>query len=588
MKQHTKTAPVQNLLTRPGPERITDIEKALAHAAGALPLSAAHARDLPFAVRDLSRLLTAERGELSRSYWAAPRFVSAYLRYFLPWNLFRLAWLLPGLDLGLKSGASVLDLGSGPLTLPLALWCARPDLRAMPLRFVCADVAAKAMDHGRSILAAVAGPESPWQVELLRAPLDRALRQARGREYSLVTAGNVLNEICSERPGAESHPAGQSGGHLANHLGGRLDDLAALAADAVAHGGRMLLVEPGTRLGGKLIALFRNGAIRHGFSPLAPCTHDGPCPMEAAAAHGRGEYSGWCHFIHPVDGAPAALADLTRRAQLDKESLAISCLLLERSAPLTDAAGPHSGVAARAAAGREADELDELEALYREIMDEDGVIEMDAPKRPSAVAPVSDRCRVRVISGPIRLPGHDEPARYACCERGLALVEDARRIPSGAGLDVAAPEPPRRDAKTGALLLRLDRAPVFRPDGPGASPAGGARKDGDRAEAARPEAFRPKAFGQEASRPGGPRSDRSRPDRPRSGRADSGGPRPEGPKPKGKEGGRSGSGKAERKREQSAGVTDATGAKGTKGAKDTRGAKRRPASSGRGGTGDKT
>lgn len=63
------------------------------------PLSAAHRRSLPEDVADLSRLLTTERGALNRPYWSSPAFVSAYLYYFLPWNLLRLTRLLSGLPL---------------------------------------------------------------------------------------------------------------------------------------------------------------------------------------------------------------------------------------------------------------------------------------------------------------------------------------------------------------------------------------------------------------------------------------------------------------------------------------------------------
>ena len=47
-----------------------------------MPLSRNHRADLPEAIRDLSAMLTYERGGLGRSYWSAPRYVSAYLRIF--------------------------------------------------------------------------------------------------------------------------------------------------------------------------------------------------------------------------------------------------------------------------------------------------------------------------------------------------------------------------------------------------------------------------------------------------------------------------------------------------------------------------
>ena len=63
------------------------------------PLSKAHRRTLPDDVARLSRLLTTERAALDRPYWSSPAFVSAYLYYFLPWNLVRLTRLLSAMPL---------------------------------------------------------------------------------------------------------------------------------------------------------------------------------------------------------------------------------------------------------------------------------------------------------------------------------------------------------------------------------------------------------------------------------------------------------------------------------------------------------
>ena len=494
-----------NLLARPGAALLEDLGRALAAAAGAFPVPAAHRRDLPYAVRDLSRLLTLERAELARSYWSAPRFLSAYLHYFLPWNLYRMAWLLPGLDLDPRPGGRILDLGSGPLTLPLALWCARPDLRGLPLTFVCADVAAKPMEIGRDILRRLAGENSPWHIVLQRAPLEKALarpgKDGERGSFDCIMAGNMLNELSPARN---------------TSLEERLERLMEMAAGRLAPGGRLLLVEPGTRLGGKLIALARKGALIHGLSPLSPCPHDGPCPMLESPRSGP-SYTGWCHFFHPAGDVPRDLADLARQARLEKDSLAVSCLLLRKPEsgrdgslfPDADRDGSPASDARRAAlpdlngrkgrsapdnwrepsdskqapppAGRKdarpaalADDLDELEALYAEIMAEDagGPAQSKAAAhsraahrradrdavRPGA-APAS-RLAVRVISDMIRLPNEAEPGRYACCARGLALLLDAARVPSGAFTVVPCPEREERDPKTGALLLRR---PTTRP-----------------------------------------------------------------------------------------------------------------------------
>lgn len=451
----------RNLLSRPGPELTAGLEQVLAAVAQAFPIPASHRKDLPYAVRDLSRILTSERGALARPYWAAPRYLAAYLRYFLPWNLLRLAWLAPDLDLGLRPGARILDLGSGPLTLPLALWLARPDMRTMPLEFVCADVAVKPMECGRAVFKALAGPDAPWTIRLVRASAERALRVPRGGEYDCIMAANLLNELCEQGGGPP--------------LSRRLEDLTARASAALRPKGRLLLVEPGTRLGGKLIALSRQGALQQGFFPLAPCTHDGPCPMSGSMAgedelppakggapqgRRRTAFSGWCHFVLPARGAPTALDELCRRAGLEKERLSLSCLLLE--AGLREQTGEATG---RESAALLEGDLDELESLYNEIMAGDE--QTDRPllaepaggavrRGPGGKAGSGSKGFVRVISDPISLPGHSEPGRYSCCEKGLALLLDAFRTPSGASVLVAWPEREERDAKTGALLLRRE------------------------------------------------------------------------------------------------------------------------------------
>ncbi|MCL1939655.1 MAG: hypothetical protein FWG04_03220 [Desulfovibrionaceae bacterium] len=453
-----------NLLARPGPELIAVLDTALAALARAFPIPAGHRKDLPPAVRELSRILTSERGELSRSYWSAPRLATAYLYFFLPWNIFRLAWLLPGLDMPLRPGNRILDLGSGPLTLPIALWCARPDLRQTPLSFDCVDVAVKPMEYGRSVFYALAGEDSPWRIFPQRSPVEKALRLA-GREalkppqkkagqhgpapntpaqggYDCIMAGNILNELC----------AGSAQGN-AQALSARLEELTGLAHGALLPEGRLFLLEPGTRFGGKLISLARKGALQQGFAPLAPCTHDAACPMLEQA----GSYTGWCHFIHPAENAPAALRELSAKARLEKDSLALSCLLLRRTGQI--AATPLA----------ESDSLDELEALYAEITAEDALLQSnkntagheddkDHKERQAsghlAHAVDSPLARTRVISAPIRLPGSTEPARYACCAKGLALLLDAARTPSGAYVTLPWPDKEQRDAKTGALILK--------------------------------------------------------------------------------------------------------------------------------------
>lgn len=376
-----------------------------------MPLSRAHRADLPDAVRDLSALLTHERSELGRSYWSSPRFVSAYLRYFLPWNLVRLTRLLPGLDLPAlpnvegtsadSASVTVADLGSGPLTLPLALWLSRPDWRAIPLTLVCVDTVPRPMELGRDLLKAVAelsGEPLLWQIRLVRAPLMRAFRELR-QQPRLIMAGNVLNEL-KDKTGS--------------NLDERMTELSLAVHRSLHPQGRALFVEPGTRLGGTLTVTLREAALEEGFAPVAPCPHSGPCPLI-----GQRERR-WCHANQDA-GGPVWLANLARDARLAKDSLSLSFMLLR---PGEDDVSDETTVSS---------EYSGKAAVAFPTLKPGGVVG-------------------RILSDAFSVPGIGF-ARYACTEEGFALIPAAEAIPSGALVACRHPVPPRKDPKSGAVEL---------------------------------------------------------------------------------------------------------------------------------------
>ncbi len=278
------------------------------------PLKAAHRRELPYAVRDLSELLTAGRAEMGRPYWAEPRLFAAYLRYFLPWNLIRLGRLLPGLALnkeGLKKAPLLVDIGSGPLTMPLALWLARPDLRDVPLAVLATDNASQPLAAGKKLFQAVVGADCVWQVHTIRAPLPGALREARA-PIGLLSGANILNELEARR----NEP-----------LERRFAEVTELAARLLADDGQALFVEPGTRLGGRCISLLRASALECGFCAVSPCPHQESCPMLAPRV------TSWCHFSFVFGrepGIPVWLERLTKAADLQKRSASLSFLHFAR------------------------------------------------------------------------------------------------------------------------------------------------------------------------------------------------------------------------------------------------------------------
>ena len=353
-----------------------------------LPLKAAHRRDLPAAVRELSARLTCERGGHERPYWSSPRLTSAYLRYFLPWNLLRLIRLLgaPGLPEPLSDTVQrimLLDVGSGPLTLPLALWLAKPQWRDLPLDVACLDSAPRALELGRALFARLAGEKTAWRIIPIRAGANALAREVRGRPW-LISAVNVLNELKSERAlrMEQARPAA----------------FAEQAARLLHPQGALLCVEPGTRLGGKLVQSLREEALALGLAPVRPCTHARACPLQGART--------WCHFSLGAQGAPEWLAQLAWEARLPKQALYLSFALLQRQQ------------------GHDADCGGGTEAL-----------------------------EARVISAPFKVPGAEYPARYACSARGLLLLTRAADAPSGSLVAVPWPARPRRDEHSGAWVL---------------------------------------------------------------------------------------------------------------------------------------
>jgi len=422
-----------------------------------MPMNGAQRRDLPNACRDLSAMLTTDRDSLDRPYWTAPRLTSAYLRYFLPWNLVRLASLLPGLDFGrIPDEPLILDMGSGPLTLPLALWLSRPDLREKPVTIVASDTTPHILELGRRIfelLRAELAPECKWTIRTMRASVTQALHRIHAKPGMLwmMTTGNVLNEM-EERRARPGH-------QMSDRMRALLEDASHMLMD----GGLIFSVEPGTRQGGRLLTNLRKSALggveeepefedltsfalreeqagrsaardmdddwddeddmfEFGlsplFKPLSPCTHFQSCPMLDRRS------TAWCHVNAPAEHAPQALRDLSARAGLDKDSISLSFLLLKK--------------------------LDEEEA-------EKLAEEPQRSRRPQS----RRKLWARIVSDAFIVPDYPGRARYACTELGLALIPDSAHLTPGAlceGWTTSG-----LDRKSQAFIMMLDDGEVRRP-----------------------------------------------------------------------------------------------------------------------------
>ena len=371
---------------------------------GVRPLSSRQLLRLPENIRDVSHLLTDQRGGRRMGYLNDTVALSAYMRYFQWWNLLRLTRLFAGLkpsQLNVPDNGICLDIGSGPLTVPIALWLARPDLREKKLTWYCLDCSQTALALGEELYLAVAartiadlGSEQkslePWRIVRVKGELGVQVRQ----RAHLVTAANVFNEVVEES-------------------GKPPEFTAKRAADIIMHykeaAAQVLVVEPGTPPAVRFLTAFRGALARKGLNVVAPCPHgmewtEGTaegrgcsCPMDG----GRGNK--WCHFTFSTEDAPEKLQKLSARAGLPKERASLAFVLASTAAA-------------------------------------------------KAVAKESP-LEIRVISEPIKLPG-DRTGYYGCCRQGLVLVESATSLVPGQLLRVKELENPRQDKKSGALMYR--------------------------------------------------------------------------------------------------------------------------------------
>ena len=265
------------------------------------PLPAKKQEELPRCVNQMSRLLTSCRGERRVGYMNSLDLQAAYVRYFCWWNLVRLVRLFSNMTpsfFDLADGDVAVDVGSGPLTLPIALYLARPELQRKRLVWYCTDLSQGVLRLGERLLERVqrATGGGAWQVVRVQGGLDVPLK----RKATLVSCANFLNELVCGRED-DQQLCDRITRSLLSHLQG--DERS-----------RLLLVEPGEAASSARLTRLRGHLIERGFTPASPCTHSGDCPMS-----GKWTDSGkWCNFVFDTDGAPAGLKELSRQAGLDK------------------------------------------------------------------------------------------------------------------------------------------------------------------------------------------------------------------------------------------------------------------------------
>jgi hypothetical protein len=140
-------------------------------------------------------------------------------------------------------------------------------------------------------------------VTLLERPVQQ--RPLPSGPFDLIVVAHVLNEIGDPRRAVPARVE-------------LLRDLLPL----LAVGGRLLVVEPGTRVHGRALMMVRDALAEQGIRLHAPCTGAPRCPLLQTPGD-------WCHAEEAWQAPPAFLA-LEREAGLTKTVLKHSHLLLSR------------------------------------------------------------------------------------------------------------------------------------------------------------------------------------------------------------------------------------------------------------------
>ena len=302
------------------------LEKLIISIDKAFPLARRFANNLKYDVKELSDLFTSRRSEQQLSYLNKPNLLSAYLRFFLPWNVFSLCKLLPQLNIELKDGDTLLDIGSGPLTFILALWISRPELRNTSLEIFALDRSEKALNAGEKIFNALIADnglalnKNKWSIKKINGQFHGKgfilQKINNGKPFAFISAINVFNEIYYKLS-----PRDKTG----------LEKLAVQNASLLAqsvNNGSILVFEPGIPRSGEFISTLRSAFLNLGYDIDSPCLHKQACPYPGGLVLGKGKAK-WCHFPFNTDEAPESIKKLSMAAGIPKQRAVLSFLYVK-------------------------------------------------------------------------------------------------------------------------------------------------------------------------------------------------------------------------------------------------------------------
>ncbi|MBR7064651.1 MAG: hypothetical protein IKI31_05865 [Treponema sp.] len=391
------------------------------------PSSLKQKRNLSKVIKNLSHELTDERSERRLGYMNETEKLSAYINYFSWWNIFQFVRLFSSLGESafsfLNDDDVCVDIGSGPLTVVIALWLSFPMLRSKKLKWYCIDVSQKALSVGEDLYLSVASKTPPlektdfshWHIVRVKGEIGVNVKE----KAKFITSANMFNELIERNK---------------NDVEDLAQKYIPLLFSYAKNDSRILVLEPGVPLHARIITLVREHCIKNGFEIISPCPHQKKCPMNGFRAKLGGKTK-WCNFAFSTKDAPPALRKISESASLLKERAVVSFVCASKNT---------ASVVAKNGA---------------KIGSQNGVGDDDLP--------------LRIVSEKIFLPQKKE-GHYACSEMGLTLAvnESGKEFFSGDlilaksptscnslkkvnGLEKSESKKIERDGKTNAVIVKV-------------------------------------------------------------------------------------------------------------------------------------
>ena len=373
---------------------------------GVRPLNSRQFVQLPKDIRTLSHQLTDERDTRRMGYMNANEELSAYVRYFTWWNLVRLTRVfsnLPQNAFNLNDGDYCLDIGSGTLTVVIALWLSRPELRNKKITWYCMDLSSATMALGEDLYLSIAAKapakenenDAHWNIIRVKGSIGTAIKN----KAKFITCANMYNEL--------SQNSSQKPEEIADN---QIRQLLSYAENDAS----IFIAEPGMPVSAHFVSLMRDRFIQKDFSIVSPCPHYEECPMSGLHARYGGSAK-WCNFDFTTENAPQRLLKLSKDAGIPKDRAVISFIFAKKT-------------------------------------ESKNTVNDKSDKKTENFA-------VRIASDSIRIPEKGY-GYYACTPKGLALIinNSGKRLESGDKLVLSMPDDFKklsRDKKSGAFEINL-------------------------------------------------------------------------------------------------------------------------------------